>query len=120
MLESLRFLGEISELRIRNFDGEVTLHMLPMFEKCPPNTVEKIQIFHKSRGLFPINKFLKYPMVDSVKNWNLYTPKSQDLGQTIGRKWIKLDVDVGSEYIFNKVKNDDMESFATAFPEFKL
>ncbi|CAL2051956.1 unnamed protein product [Caenorhabditis brenneri] len=63
MLESPRFLGEISELRIRNFDGEVTPHMLPMFEKCPPNTVEKIQIFYKSRGLFPINKFLKYPMV---------------------------------------------------------
>ncbi|CAL2034754.1 unnamed protein product [Caenorhabditis brenneri] len=120
MLESLRFLGEISELRIRNFDGEVTPHMLPMFEKCPPNTVEKIQIFYKSQDVFPINKFLKYPMVDSVKNWNLYTPKSPDLGQTIGRKWIQLDVEVGSEYTFNKVKNDDMESFAIAFPECKL
>ncbi|EGT49398.1 hypothetical protein CAEBREN_12359 [Caenorhabditis brenneri] len=120
VLKDLRFLTKISELRVRNFYGYVTRHMLPVLEKCRPNTMEKLEIRYESRGSFPMDTFLNYPMVDSVKRWYFFVEKSPDLGQKIGRKWMELDVDVGSKYRFNKAKNEDMESFTTAFPDEKL
>ncbi|KAF1767651.1 hypothetical protein GCK72_007610 [Caenorhabditis remanei] len=70
-------------------------------------------------GRFPINQFVLYPMINSIKLWNLTVETIPDY-ERIARKWMEIDVDVGSVMFFNYYENRTTDDFISGMEDYTV
>ncbi|EFO96340.1 hypothetical protein CRE_14493 [Caenorhabditis remanei] len=116
--ESIRILTRLtgeSPFYIRGVRGQLHLEHFPFFARCAANSMKGMTLRYEKLEMFPVDRFLALPAVNSIEFWRIDVSFSRDLGVAIIRKWIEKDVKIGSTHKISSCGGKPMDDFIAEF-----
>ncbi|EGT54340.1 hypothetical protein CAEBREN_13985 [Caenorhabditis brenneri] len=119
-LDFLTCMNVTSPYRIKTFMGTISPKLIQFFEKCADNSFNQISFVYGDKKPFPVKDLIQCKCLDSVKKWRMGGRNAPDLGHEIVRKWIEIDVDIGSSQGIQHYGTETVDDFVSELTDYEM